>query len=185
MFDSFRCALPRTIYSLAVGLVCLPAAAHVTLEYQVAHAGSYYKANFKVGHGCGASPIRQVVVQIPAGVQGAKPMPKAGWSIKIDRADLAQPYQNHGRTITEDVTRVTWTAKSEADALPNAFYDEFALQAKLGATPGFVYWHVSQVCQEGRLDWTQTPQAGQKLSDLSFPAALLEVLPSSVVGHSH
>ena len=38
------------------------ASAHVVLEYQVAPAGASYKAAFKVGHGCGTSPTRQVVV---------------------------------------------------------------------------------------------------------------------------
>ena len=47
-------------------IVSWPAAAHVTLEYQVANAGSYYKGTFKVGHGCGTSPVRQMVVTIPA-----------------------------------------------------------------------------------------------------------------------
>ena len=51
------------------------ASAHVVLEYQVAPAGASYKAAFKVGHGCGASPTRQVVVDIPAGMRGARPMP--------------------------------------------------------------------------------------------------------------
>ncbi len=57
----------------AAAVLCmasLPAAAHVVLEYQVANAGSYYKATFKVGHGFGTSPVKQIVVTIPAGVHG-------------------------------------------------------------------------------------------------------------------
>jgi len=45
--------------------------AHVVLEYQVAPAAASYKATFKVGHGCGASPTRQITVDIPAGMRGA------------------------------------------------------------------------------------------------------------------
>ena len=160
--------------------------AHVVLEYQVANAGSYYKATFKVGHGCGSSAIKQIVVTIPAGVQGAKPMPKAGWVLDVAREKLAQPITDHGRTVTEDVSRITWTAKTPADYLQNAWYDEFVLQAKLPGKEGAMYWPVSQICEEGRVDWTQIPQAGQKLSDLKSPAAVLEVLP--VVGggeHKH
>lgn len=169
---------------LAAALFAGPAAAHITLEYQVANASSYYKANFRVGHGCGSSAIKQIVVNIPAGVQGAKPMPKAGWAVEITSAPLAQPYLDHGRTVTEDVTRLTWTAKTPADVLPHGFYDEFALQAKLGPQVGPLYWSVSQICEQGRMDWNQTPQAGQKLSDLPLPAALLDVLPAAG-GHAH
>lgn len=167
-----------------MGLGSVPAAAHITLEYQVANAGSYYKANFKVGHGCGNSAIKQIVVNIPAGVQGAKPMPKAGWTIAIERAPLAQAYLDHGRRVTDDVVRLTWTAKTPADALPHGFYDEFALMAKLGPQAGPLYWPVSQICEEGRMDWQQIPQGAQKLSDLPLPAALLDVLPAAG-GHAH
>lgn len=173
----------------AATLMCaasLPAAAHVVLEYQVANAGSYYKATFKVGHGCGTSPTKQIVVTIPAGVQGAKPMPKAGWALDIAREKLAQPVMDHGRTVIEDVARITWTAKTPADYLLNEWYDEFVLQAKLPGKAGTMYWPVSQVCESGRTDWVETPKAGQKMSDLKSPAAVLEIMPSGGGGeHKH
>jgi uncharacterized protein YcnI len=162
-----------------------PAAAHITLEYQVANAGSYYKANFKVGHGCGQSPIRQIVVSISAGVQGAKPMPKTGWTMDIQREKLAKPYDDHGRQVTDDVVQISWTAKTPADYLPNTHYDEFALQVRLPAQAGPLYWAVSQVCEQGRIDWNETPKAGQKVSDLKTPAALLELMPTAGGGHQH
>ncbi len=153
--------------------IALPAAAHVVLEYQVANAGSYYKATFKVGHGCGTSPTRQVVVTIPAGVQGAKPMPKAGWTLDIVREK-------------DDVARITWTAKTPADYLQNDWYDEFVLQAKLPGEAGTLYWPVSQVCESGRVDWIDMPKAGQKMSDIKNPAAVLELMPTDGSGeHKH
>ena len=180
--------LARAGLTASLALACLwslPAAAHITLEYQVANAGSYYKANFKVGHGCGASPIRQIIVNIPAGVQGAKPMPKAGWTIEIQREKLAKPYDDHGRTVTEDVSRISWTAKTPADYLPNGHYDEFALQAKLPAQAGLMYWPVSQICPDARLDWNEVPKPGQKLSNLKTPAAQLELMPTGGGAHAH
>ncbi|MBU6465495.1 MAG: YcnI family protein [Burkholderiales bacterium] len=158
--------------------------AHVTLEYQVANAGSSYKATFRVGHGCGASPTREIAVTIPAGVEGAKPMPKPGWTIAIEREKLAQPRSDHGKTITEEVRRIRWSAKTPADALPGDFYDEFVLQAHLPSQAGTIYWPVEQICEQGRMDWTEVPMAGQKLHDLKSPAAALELLPAAG-GHSH
>lgn len=166
--------------------ISLPAAAHVTLEYEVANAGSYYKATFKVGHGCGLSPVKQIVVSIPAGVQGAKPMPKAGWTLEISQEKLAQPIVGHGKSIIEAVARITWTAKTPADYLPNDWYDEFVLQARLPAQEGTLYWPVSQICEAGRVDWTDVPKSGQKRSDLKNPAAALYLLPTSGGGaHNH
>ena len=166
--------------------VSVPSAAHVVLEYQVANAGSYYKATFKVGHGCGTSPIKQIVVTVPEGVQGAKPMPKPGWVLDITREKLAKARTDHGKTVTEDVSRITWTARTPADYLQNAWYDEFVLQAKLPDQAGMIYWPVSQVCEEGQVDWTQLPKPGQQLSDLKTPAAVLELMPAGGGGeHKH
>lgn len=167
------------------GLTALPAAAHVTLEYQVANAGSTYKATFKLGHGCGSSPVKQVVVTIPAGVQGAKPMPKAGWTLEVNRARLASPRDDHGKTVNEDVARISWTAKTPADYLQNDWYDEFVLRAKLPTQAGTIYWPVSQICEEGRVDWSEVPRAGQKPGDLKTPAAALEVMPVNGGAHQH
>ena len=171
---------------LVAVLACAGAAAHVVLEYQVAPAGSSYKATFKVTHGCGASPTRQMVLTIPAGVRGARPMPKPGWALEIVREKLAQHFTSHGRTITEDVTRVTWTARSRDDMLASAHYDEFVLAAQLPAEPGTLWWPVQQVCEEGRADWTEVPRPGQKPADLKSPAAMLEILPAGpAAGHKH
>lgn len=159
--------------------------AHVTLEYPVASAGSSYKATFRIGHGCGASPTRQVVVQIPPGVRGAKPMVKPGWSVEIVRAPLAQAERRHGRTVTEDVVRVAWTAKTPADMLPTDQYDEFSMVGTLPQAAGTIYWPVTQVCAEGRLDWDEVPIPG-RAGELKAPAAALDIIPAGPgAGHSH
>lgn len=176
---------PRVLSAMLTAL-SLGASAHTVLEYQVATAGQSYKATFKVGHGCGVSSTRQIVVDIPAGVQGAKPMPKAGWRLDVTREKLAQPYTSHGRTITEDVTRISWTAKTADDMLPNGHYDEFVLVGTLPAQAGVMYWPVQQLCEQGRNDWTEVPKPGQKLSDLKSPAAMLDIMPSAgEASHAH
>jgi len=161
------------------------AGAHPTLQFQVAPAGSSYRATFKIGHGCGSSPTRQIAVDIPAGVRGARPMPKAGWTLEVLREKLAQPYTSHGRTATEDVVRVTWTARTKDDMLASAHYDEFVLVAQAPGQAGPIYWPVHQACEEGRADWAESPKPGQKLSDLKAPAALLEILPAANSEHNH
>lgn len=177
--------LPRGAV-LATAVVASLASAHIVLDYQAAPAGKSYRATFKVGHGCGESATRQLVVEIPAGVLGAHPMPKAGWHLAVERATLPQPVTSHGRTVTEAVTRVTWTARGREDMLASAHYDEFVLVAQLPSQAGPLYWPVRQICEEGRTDWIEIPRAGQKLSDLKSPAALLEVLPvGGMGGHAH
>lgn len=176
----------KTIKTIAVSALLVSvtglfnaAKAHITLEYGVANAGSSYKATLRVGHGCGESPTHEIAVTIPPGVEDAKPMPKAGWTIAIEREKLAQPRDDHGKPITDAVRRIRWTANTPADALPGNFYDEFVLQARLPGQAGVLYWPVAQVCETGRMDWAEVPVAGQKLHDLKSPAPALELLPAS------
>ena len=79
--------------------------AHITLDEPTALAGRSYKATFKVGHGCEGSPTTAIRVTLPTGLTGAKPMPKAGWVLNVKTSQLAQPYDNHGKQVTEDVAK--------------------------------------------------------------------------------
>ena len=156
-----------------IGLALPNAQAHIVLETRQAEAGSYYKAVFRVGHGCDGSAIKEITVRIPEGVQGAKPMPKADWQLTVEKAVLAQPYRSHGKTVSEDIALVRWTG----GPLPDAWYDEFVLFAKLPEQAGKLYWKVSQVCETGRIDWVDVPTESGKLTDSKTPAALLEIVP--------
>jgi uncharacterized protein YcnI len=174
--------------SLAIALACTAAAAqaHIHLEYAVAPAGSTYKASFQVGHGCGASPTRQFIIEIPPGVRSARPMPKAGWQLDVRREPLAPPVTHRGRTVTEDVTSITWTARGRDDMLASAHYDEFVLVATLPQQAGPLFWPVRQVCEEGRHDWVEVPAPGARNAELKSPAPQLDILPSGPgAGHHH
>lgn len=159
--------------------------AHVTLEYPVATAGQHYKATFRISHGCGDSPTRVIEVDIPAGVRGARPMPKPGWSLEVLRDKLAQPHMSHGRSISEDTARIRWTARTEADMLPSGHYDEFVLVGTLPAQAGKLYWAVRQICPQGRMDWTEVPADGQTWGKLKSPAAQLELVPTAGSSSHH
>ena len=157
------------------------AQAHVTLEQASANAGTYHKLVFKIGHGCEGSATNTVKVSLPENVSGAKPMPKPGWKLDTTILPLSQPYTSHGKTISQDVREVTWTG----GPLPDAYYDEFAIQVKLPEKAGKVYFKVAQICEKGRLDWVEIPADGATAKNLKTPAPVLEVLEKSEAGHQH
>ena len=159
--------------------------AHVVLSEQAALAGTSYRATFRVGHGCDGSPITALRVTLPAGFMGAKPMPKAGWLLSIKSAKLDKPYDSHGKTITDDVTEITWTAAAKENWLPDAYYDEFVLRGGLPAAAGPVWFKVLQTCEKGSIDWAETPASGTTTKGLKYPAALLEIIESGPSGHQH
>ncbi|MBI2745462.1 MAG: YcnI family protein [Burkholderiales bacterium] len=173
------------LFSAALLPIATPASAHIVLEDQAALAGSSYRATFRVGHGCSGSPTTALRVFLPAGVRGAKPMPKAGWTLAVRREVLAQPYDSHGKTVREDVVEISWTASAPEYALPDDWYDEFVLRATLPAQAGPLWFRVVQTCASGQLDWADIPARGTSTRGLKAPAVLLEVLPSGATGHRH
>ncbi|MFZ5567047.1 MAG: YcnI family protein [Pseudomonadota bacterium] len=175
---------------LSLACVCVLGAslaqAHVVLEEPAALAGSSYRASFRVGHGCAGSPTTGIQVYLPAGVRGAKPMPKAGWALTTRRALLAQPYESHGKTVREDVVEISWTVENPAQALPDDWYEEFVLRATLPAQAGALWFRVLQTCASGQLDWADIPAQGTSTRGMKTPAVLLEVLPGgSASAHAH
>jgi periplasmic copper chaperone A len=170
--------------ALLLALAAFNAQAHITLEQPEAPAGKPYKAVLRVGHGCDGAATRQIVVTVPAGLRGAKPMPKAGWAITLKTEPLKTPYDSHGKTITEGVTEITWTARSEADTLPDAWYDEFTLRATTPAEAGELWFKVRQVCTQGEWNWAELPSAA--VPKPRAPAVKLTVQPAAApAAHVH
>jgi uncharacterized protein YcnI len=161
------------------------AQAHIVLSEPKAIAGSYYKATLRVGHGCNGSPTNGVIVQVPAGFQGAKPQPKSGWTIATRKAKLATPYNSHGKTVTEDVVELRWTASNKEAVLPDDQFDEFAFMGRLPDQVGPMWVKVMQTCEIGQNDWSDIPANGTATRGLKTPAALLDVQAAPTHQHHH
>lgn len=169
-------------FALAATVLCAPfaAQAHATLEQAEAAAGSYYKAVLRIPHGCDGQATEQVAVEVPEGLIGAKPMPKAGWDLSTRSGAYQNSYTNHGRTVTEGVLEVVWSNGS----LPNDWYDEFVFRGKIAGTiePGTVlYFKTTQTCADGSVAWIDIPAEGQDRHDVDHPAPALTVTE----GHHH
>ena len=155
--------------------------AHVVLSESQAQAGSYFKASLRVGHGCNGSATTGITVTVPAGFQGAKPQPKAGWAVETQKAKLAQPYTSHGKLITEDVVELRWTAASKEAALLDDQFDEFSFMSRLPEQAGPVWLKVLQTCESGQTDWSEVPSSGTSTKGLKSPAALLMIKSDNAV----
>lgn len=160
--------------------------AHVTLLEGAAAAATGYRATLRVGHGCDGASTTGMRVTIPAGFNGAQPMPKPGWTVSTRVGMLAEPYESHGTKYTQGVLEISWAANGSANALPAAYYDEFVLRGTTPAKPGPVWFKVVQTCEKGSNDWVEVPATGTSTQGLKMPAALLEVLDVQASGgHAH
>lgn len=161
--------------------------AHIVLQDGAAAAGASYRAVLRLGHGCDGSATTGITVTLPAGFNGAQPMPKAGWTVTTKVGKLAQPYASHGKTFSDGVLEISWVAKGAENALPDAFYDEFVLRGTTPAKPGPLWFKVVQTCEKGSTAWVEVPTSGTATKGLKNPAALLEVLDVQAApgGHNH
>lgn len=160
---------------LAGLLVSSPARAHITIATPAVAAGSYAKVVLQVPHGCAGRATTAITVTLPAGFYVAKPQPKPGWTVTTQKARLAQPIELHGRQIEESVSQIRW----EGGPLPNDFFDEFALQGKLGSdVTGPLAFKTLQSCEQGEAAWTGEPGS-------SLPAPLLQVTPAPAAAGTH
>ncbi len=158
------------------------ATAHSTFESGEVATNTSTKFVLRVPHGCGDEATNTVRIQIPEGVIGVRPMPKAGW----DLATVTGPYQNgydlFGSTVTEGVTEIVWSNGN----LPSEFYDEFVFQARIAAAIPVgttVYFPAIQECATGQEAWIEIPVEGQDAHDLEGPAPGVTVVEAH--GHSH
>ncbi|AOB31912.1 hypothetical protein AKI39_16180 [Bordetella sp. H567] len=167
-----RCA--SMLAALGLSTIAGAVHAHVTIETREAPAGSYYKAVFRVPHGCGGSDTRKLRIRIPDGVIGVKPQPKPGWKLDIVQGNYDKPYTLHGARVEQGVKELSWTGD-----LPDAYYDEFVFNAYLAddvpaGKP--LYFPVVQECDKGTSRWIEIPANNGPRPP--HPAPALRILPA-------
>jgi uncharacterized protein YcnI len=168
-----------SILLLAAAFAAPLAHAHITLEQTSAPAGAYQKLTFRVGHGCEGSATNGITVLLPEAVTGAKPMPKAGWNVSTTSGPSNAALGAAPGANASAVREVSW----KGGPLPDAQYDEFSMQVKLPQVPGKYYFKVLQLCDKGRMDWSDIPAASDV--KLKTPAPVLDVVPAAGPVHQH
>lgn len=160
--------------ALALAAPALPAAAHIVLAEPTARPGSYYAGFFRVSHGCDGSPTTALRIEIPAGIVMAKPQPKPGWTLKVEKAPLPKPAPGEGGAmLTERVTAITWSGRLGAEE-----FDQFGVMVKLPTEAGPLYFPAVQTCERGEQRWTDVPAAGQAWHAIPHPAPILTLQPA-------
>jgi uncharacterized protein YcnI len=147
---------------LALMAAPLPAFAHVVAAPGEAKAGSYSAIAFRVGHACAAGDTTlKVRVEVPDGVASARPQPKTGWTIAIEKTG-------------DKTAAVTWTGR-----LPDDQFDDFALLMKLPAQAGTLVFPTIQTCEKGESQWTEIPDPERPGEKLTRPAPTVRLTPAT------
>jgi uncharacterized protein YcnI len=155
-----------------LGAIFTPAAAHVVLAEPSASPGAYYAGFFRVSHGCDGSPTTAVRIEIPSSIVMAKPQPKPGWTLTVEKAPLPKPVKGEGGAVlSERVSAITWRGRLGPEE-----FDQFGVMVKLPAEAGPLYFPTVQTCETGEVRWTDIPAVGQAWRDVPHPAPVLNLM---------
>ncbi len=156
---------PLIIGAAAIAALPSVVAAHVVADPNSASTGAYQAVVFRVGHGCGDQAATTALrIEIPPEMASARPQPKPGWTLEIERQD--------GK-----VTALTWRGE-----LPDDQFDEFAVLFKLPGEPTTLYFPTVQSCGAAQSQWTEIPAPGERVS---HPAPSLTVTPKAAAAEAH
>ena len=162
----------RVILAVAAILTSTAASAHITFAESEAQPGSYYAGFLRVSHGCEASPTVSIRVEIPGGIDVARPQPKPGWTLAIEHEPLARSIRSEmGSLVKERVSAITWTGNLPADE-----FDQFGIMLKLPASAGPLYFPTVQRCASGSNAWVNRPATPDAWHATKMPAPMLVVI---------
>ncbi|MFJ2111747.1 YcnI family protein [Streptomyces sp. NPDC087850] len=168
----------------ALLLLAGPASAHVSVQPQgEAAKGGYATINFKVPNERDDASTTKVEVNFPADhpLASVMPEPIPGWKVTVAKDKLDKPLKLHGSTITEAVTKVTWT--SDGGRIGPGQFQQFPLS--VGQLPEdtdqLVFKALQTYDNKEVVRWIEEQKPGAE--EPEHPAPVLELSASSGDGH--
>jgi len=161
----------------ATAALAVPTAAqaHVTLQPEQAPADGYTRMAVRVPNEEDAAATTKVVVQMPPGFAGVSYEPVAGWRTAVATRKLATPVKTADGELTEEVSRVTFTATGKGIA-PGQFQD-FGLSLRLPDKPAGtkLTFKALQTYSGGEVvRWIGAPESDRPAPQVTLTAAAEE-----------
>lgn len=158
------------------------AAAHVHVTPDTTGAGETALLTFDLSHGCEGSPTTALTFTLPDELTDATPTAHAGWDIKKETEELAEPRTlPNGSQVSSRTSAIVYTAQQPlADGVRDTFTLSVTLPEEEGRTLAFP---VLQTCAEGETDWADVPAEGQSGHDLDSPAPVLTITEADDDAH--
>ncbi|WP_225438409.1 YcnI family protein [Candidatus Frankia nodulisporulans] len=172
---------------IAAGVLALavaaPASAHVTVHADDPTRGtSDAVLAFRVPNERPNATTTRLEVAFPTATPllGVLVAPHPGWTFAVTNTALKPPVKTDDGTITDAVSRVTWTANSPADAIPAGGYADFTVTAgQLPDTPTLTFKALQTYSSGEIVRWIDEEQPGQPEPDDPAPVLTLTAASSA------
>jgi periplasmic copper chaperone A len=165
------------VAATAVTLVgAAPAFAHVTAQPQTAEQGSYAVIAMRVPTESDTAGTVSLQVTLPADhpITSVRTTPRPGWTATVAKAPVNPPVESHGRTITEAVRTVTWTADPGVRIGPGEFVDFPLSLGPLPTDTDRLVLPAVQTYDDGEVvAWDQPPAADGSEPERPAPSVTL------------
>jgi uncharacterized protein YcnI len=162
-----------------------PAFAHVTAQPGTAEQGGYTVVTFRVPNESDTAGTVGLTVNLPTDhpFSSARTTPIPGWTATTNKVPLNPPVQDEGRTITEAIGSVTWTAAPGTRIEPGQYLD-FPLS--LGPMPDVdqLMFPASQTYDDGEVvNWNEPMGPNGAEPEHPAPVVMLTAPATGSGGH--
>jgi uncharacterized protein YcnI len=172
----------RTFVAVVMAVVVLgvaaPAFAHVTVQPSEAEQGGYATVAFQVPNERDDASTVQLEVTFPEDhpIRSVSTQPVPGWTVRVDKATLAEPIEGEGEPITEAVSKITW---SGGTIEPGTFQRFPVSMGPLPKTASLEFKSVQTYSDGEQVRWIETPTPGGEEPERPAPTLTLVAATSA------
>ncbi|MFI6583398.1 YcnI family protein [Embleya sp. NPDC050493] len=159
------------------------ASAHVSVQPGTADQGSYAKVAFRVPNERDDAGTTKLEITLPADKPLTSVQTRAmpGWKAEVEKTKLATPIDNHGKPLTEVVSKITWTADAGTRVNPGTFEDFEVSMGKLPTDTDKLVFKAVQTYDSGEVvRWIDL--AGPDGKEPQYPAPTLKLTAKAGAG---
>jgi uncharacterized protein YcnI len=137
---------------------------------------------FRVPNESDTDSTTKVEVNLPADapVASVSLKPVAGWTAVATKSKLATPLEAHGAQITEAVSKITWTAASDAGIKPGEFQEFDVSMGPLPKTDQMIFKALQTYSDGTVVRWIEEPAADG--TEPESPAPVLKLVAATAEG---
>lgn len=172
-----RAGTVLAVTAVAAVVAATPALAHVTAQPGNASKGGYTVVSFRVPNESDTAGTVALKVTLPTDhpLTSVRTTPIAGWTATTTQVTLNPPVQSGGRTITQAVGTITWTAAPGNRIGPGQYLDFPVSVGPLPSDVDSIMLPASQTYDDGKVvDWNQ-PAAAAGAAEPEHPAPVVKL----------